>query len=54
MYLNENLYLKSRFKEVKFSNFETPSPNYSAPSEPIMLPLLNLKIQGYFRFFYSK
>jgi hypothetical protein len=33
----ENFYAKTRFKLVKFGNFETPSPNYSAPSAPISL-----------------
>jgi hypothetical protein len=36
--IDENLfYLKFRFKLVKFSNFETPSPNNATPSVPIPL-----------------
>ncbi len=41
--MNENFYWKFRIKVVKFSNFETPSPNFSAPSVPISFPLINLK-----------
>jgi hypothetical protein len=32
-----NFYSKFRFKLVKLSNFETPSPIYAAPSAPIEL-----------------
>ena len=49
--MNENFYLKSKFKVVKFSNFETPSPNYPAPLAPISLVLINFKIQYDFDFF---
>jgi hypothetical protein len=51
--MNENLYLKLRFKVVKFSNYETPSPNFLAPLSPISFLLINLKIQYDFRFFIS-
>jgi hypothetical protein len=37
--------MKFRFKLVKFSNFETPSPIIAAPSAPIELPLIYFKIQ---------
>ncbi len=40
--MNENFYLKSKFKVVKFSNFETPSPNFPAPSEPNLFKLINM------------
>ncbi len=43
-----NFYSKFKFKVVKFSNFETPSPNFPAPSAPILLELNNLKIQNDF------
>jgi hypothetical protein len=43
--IKEIFYLKSRSKVVKFSNFDTPSPNFPAPSAPIPLFLINLKIQ---------
>ncbi len=33
--MNENFYVKPRFKVVKFSNFETPSPILPAPSAAI-------------------
>jgi hypothetical protein len=47
----KNFYQKFKFKVVKFSNFETPSPNFPAPSTPILLLLNNLKIQHNFRLF---
>jgi hypothetical protein len=41
--INENIfYSKSRFKLVKYCNFETPSPNFAAPSASITLSLINL------------
>jgi hypothetical protein len=43
--LNENFYLISRFKVVKFSSFETPSPNFPAPYSHISLRLNNLIIR---------
>ena len=43
--MNENFYLNSRFKIVKFNNFETPSPNFAAPSASISLPLINLRFK---------
>ncbi len=43
--------MKLRFKVVKFSNFEIPSPNFPAPLSPILLLLINFKIQCDFRFF---
>jgi hypothetical protein len=49
--INEIFYLKSRFKVVKFSNFEIPSPNLPAPLSRILFILINLKIQNEFRFF---
>ena len=48
--INENFYFKLRLRVVKFSNFEIPSPNFPAPSEPILFDLINLKIQNDFRF----
>jgi hypothetical protein len=39
-----NFYAKFRSKLVKISNFETPSPIFAAPSEPIELTLINFKI----------
>jgi hypothetical protein len=36
--------VKSRFKLVKITNYETPSPNFAAPSSPILLKLLNFKV----------
>jgi hypothetical protein len=47
----EYFYSKLRLKIFKFSNFEAPSPNFPAPSAPISLSLINLKIQYDFRFF---
>ncbi len=44
-HFNENFYTKFRSKLVKFCNFETPSPNFTAPSASIPFPLINLKIQ---------
>ncbi len=44
IYINENFYEKFRLKVVKFSNFETPSPNFPAPLAPIPFNLMNLKI----------
>ncbi len=38
--IDENFYDKFTFKVVKFYNFENPSPNFSVPSEPILLFLL--------------
>ena len=35
------LFQKHRFKLVKLSNFETPSPIFAAPCAPIELPLIN-------------
>ncbi len=35
-----NFYSKFKFKVVKFSNFETPSPNFPALSSPIPLLLI--------------
>ncbi len=52
--MNENFYLKPRFKLVKFSNFETPSPNFAAPLSPISVDLIKLKIQFYFGFFIKR
>ncbi len=43
--MNENFYQIFRVKLVKLSNFETPSPNFAAPSAPIPLSLINMKIQ---------
>jgi hypothetical protein len=40
-----NFYKKFKFKLVKLSNFEMPSPNFAAPSSPIAFPLTNLTIQ---------
>jgi hypothetical protein len=51
--INENFYLNCRFKVVKFTNFETPSPNFAAPSLRINYELINLKIQYDFRFLYQ-
>ncbi len=46
--------LKSKFKVAKFSNFETLSPNFPAPTEPISLRLIIMNIHYDFRFIYSK
>ncbi len=52
MSINENFYVKFRFKVVKFNNFEIPLPNFPAPPSPILLSLINLKINYDFRFFF--
>ncbi len=46
--MNEYFYPMSIFKVVRFSNFETYSPNFPTPSSSILLPLKNLKIQNDF------
>jgi hypothetical protein len=50
--MSENLYLKFRFKEVKLSNFDKPSPNLAAPIDPILLSLIYFKNQ--YSFFLRK
>jgi hypothetical protein len=55
--INENLYSKFRFKEVKLINFEIPSPNLTAPSlRRIFYRLyqLDLKLKYDFRLLFSK
>jgi hypothetical protein len=48
--INENFYLISRFKVVKFSNFETPSTIFPAASAPIPLEFIKLNIKHDLRF----
>ena len=50
--MSENFNLKSRFKVVKYSNFETPSTKFDAPSAQISFLLINFNIQYDFKFFY--
>ncbi len=45
---NCKFYPKSMYKHFKFSNFDKPSPNFSAPSIPIPLSLINYKFQIHF------
>ncbi len=42
--------MKFRFKLVKFSNFEIPSPIFAAPSAPIELRLIILRFNIDFHF----
>jgi hypothetical protein len=49
--IKENFYQIFRFRLDKFSNFETPSPNYAAPTSPILFPLINFNFQYGFSFF---
>jgi hypothetical protein len=48
--INEYIYHNSRFKQVKFSNFEALSPNLVAPLALILFSLLNFKFQFDFHF----
>jgi hypothetical protein len=43
--------MKFRNKLVKFTNFETPSPNFAAPSASILLQLISFKFQSHFNYF---
>ncbi len=45
--------MKFRFKIFKLGNFERPSLNFPAPSSPIRLYLINLKIHYDCRFFFQ-
>ncbi len=49
-FLNENFYLNFNYKMVKFSNFETPSPNLDAPISPIPFSLNISELHYHFSF----
>jgi hypothetical protein len=49
--MKENFYKKFRFKQVKLSNIEKPSPKFVAPGAPIPFYLTNLKFFIYLSFF---
>ena len=50
----ENFYQKFKSKAVKFSNFETPSPKFAAPSPPIRFMLKYIKIENRVSFLFIK
>jgi hypothetical protein len=54
MYKNYYIYYKFKSKLFKLINFEIPSPNYDAPSSPISLLLINLKINIVYNYLLKK
>jgi hypothetical protein len=52
--MNELFYVIFKSKEDKLFKFAKPSPNYTVPSLPILLPLWNIKIQFFFQFLIAR